>query len=61
MIMGIFLIIAGVLIAVFPALLSFIVAVFFIFWGAIFVYLSFHYRKVTHKFEDPFIDFFFRF
>lgn len=60
MILGIFFIVAGVLIALYPQLLAWIVALLLIFGGLFFIYLSFYYRRVSRKFEDPYIDFFFR-
>ena len=61
MILGVILIGSGLLIAVYPPLLSFIVASILIFSGIFFVYLGRRYRKVSRRFEDPFMDFFFRF
>lgn len=60
MALGILLILAGILIAVYPPLLSFIVAFVLIFAGIFFLYLGHHYKKISRKFDDPFIDFFFR-
>ncbi len=60
MVLGIILILAGVVIAIYPPLLSLIVASILIFTGIIFIYLSFYYKRISKKFEDPFIDFFFR-
>ncbi len=60
MLLGILLISAGILIAIYPPLLSLIIALVLIFSGASFVYLGYYYRKASKKFENPFIDFFFR-
>jgi len=60
MILGIFFILAGVLIAMFPQLLIWIVAIFLIFSGLSFIYLSFYYRRISRRFNDPYIDFFLR-
>ncbi|UCC95832.1 MAG: hypothetical protein JSW40_03560, partial [Candidatus Omnitrophota bacterium] len=60
MILGIILICAGILIALYPPLLSLIVALTFIFAGIFFIYLGYYYKKVSRRFHDPFIDFFFR-
>ncbi|UCG34946.1 MAG: hypothetical protein JSW17_05515 [Candidatus Omnitrophota bacterium] len=60
MLLGIILIGAGILIAIYPPLLSLIVALVLIFTGIAFVYLGYYYRKASKKFENPFIDFFFR-
>ena len=61
MIFGLGLILAGILILVFPQLLSFIVALFLIFLGTIMVSLTIHYRRTARRIEDPFWEFFFRF
>jgi len=60
MLLGIILIGAGILIAIYPPLLSLIVALVLIFTGISFIYLGYYYRKASKKFENPFIDFFFR-
>jgi Flp pilus assembly protein TadB len=60
MIPGIVLILAGILIAVYPPLLSLVVAFILIFTGISFMYLGYYYKKASKKFDDPFIDFFFR-
>lgn len=61
MLIGILFILAGILIALFPPLLSFIVAALLVFFGVIFLYLGYVYRKAARTHEDPFINFFFRF
>jgi len=58
MILGIILILSGILIAVYPPLLSLIVAFLLIFIGAIAVSMSYRYKRADKKFNDPFIDFF---
>ena len=60
MLLGSLLIMAGILIAIYPPLLSLIVALVLIFTGGSFIYLGYYYRKASKKFENPFIDFFFR-
>jgi hypothetical protein len=60
MILGLMLIVAGILIAVYPPLLSLIVAMVLIFWGVSILYLSHYYKKIARKFDDPYLDFFFR-
>lgn len=58
MFLGIVLIISGVLIALYPPLLSMIVAMLLILTG-IFVIITAHsYRKAQRHFKDPFVDFF---
>ena len=47
MLFGIFLIVAGILIAVYPPLLSLIVASFFILGGTFLVFLSYSYKKLS--------------
>ena len=60
MIAGIILITAGILIALFPPLLSIVVACILILLGIVFLYLGYYYKRVSRKFDDPFIDFFLR-
>lgn len=60
MVLGIILILAGILIAVYPPLLSLIVATVLIIFGIFFMYAGFQFKKMDRKFGDPFIDFFFR-
>ncbi len=61
MILGICLIIAGVLIAMYPPLLSIIVATILIMIGIAFTSVSYRYKKMRKHFENPFMDFFIRF
>ena len=61
MLFGFFLILCGILIAIKPVLLSFIVAFILIFAGIFFVLLGYYYKRISHKFDNPFIEFFFRF
>jgi len=61
MLFGFFLILCGILIAIKPVLLSFIVAFILIFTGIFFVLLGYHYKRISRKFDNPFIEFFFRF
>ena len=58
MIAGIILIISGIMIAVYPPLLSLIAAVLLIFAGAVLVSVSYRYRKNERRFDDPFLNFF---
>ncbi len=60
MVIGLIFILSGILIAIYPPLLSFIVASVLILVGIFFIYLGYHYRKIAKKFDDPFIDFFLR-
>ena len=60
MLLGIILIVCGVLIAVYPPLLSLIVATLFISAGVVTLIAGYRYRKMAKKFNDPFIDFFMR-
>jgi Flp pilus assembly protein TadB len=60
MILGLILIFAGILIAIYPPLLSLIVALILIFWGISILYISHYYKKISRKFGDPYLDFFFR-
>jgi len=61
MILGIILIVAGVLIAVYPPLLSIIVASVLILIGIGVTSISYRFKKMQKRFDDPFLDFFFRF
>ena len=61
MIVGIVLIVMGVLIAVYPALLSIIVAAFLLMVGVTLVSMSYHFKKIKHETDNPFVDFFVRF
>ena len=61
MIAGIFFIIAGILIALYPPLLSIIVATILIIIGISFVSISYRYKKIKKTVEDPFMNFFIRF
>jgi len=60
MVLGIILIIAGILIAVYPPLLALIVASILVFAGIFFIYLGYYYKKISRTFDDPFMNFFFR-
>jgi hypothetical protein len=61
MIIGIIFIVAGILIAIYPPLLSLIVASIIIFAGISFITISYHYKKLSKRFENPYVDFFIRF
>jgi Flp pilus assembly protein TadB len=61
MVFGILLIAAGILIAVYPPLLSWIVATVLIFAGMFLFLLGYYYRKMSRDFENPVVNFFFRF
>ncbi|MGB2598931.1 MAG: hypothetical protein WBB86_07070 [Candidatus Omnitrophota bacterium] len=58
MIAGIILILCGIMIALYPPLLSLVVAVLLISIGAILCAASFRYKKMSRQFDDPFVDFF---
>lgn len=61
MLAGMIFIFAGVLIALYPALLSFIVAGVLIFIGISLVSISYHYKKMSKHADNPLVDFFIRF
>jgi uncharacterized membrane protein HdeD (DUF308 family) len=61
MLAGILFIVAGVLIAVYPPLLSMIIAGMLIFIGITLLIIGYHYKKMAKHFENPYVDFFFRF
>ena len=61
MIVGICFIIAGILIALYPPLLSVVVAALLIFIGTTIMLISYRFKKMHKHFSDPFADFFIRF
>ena len=58
MLLGILLIIGGLLIALYPPLLSIIVAAILVSTGTILAVIGYRLKKTARKFDDPFIDFF---
>ena len=58
MLLGIILIICGLLIAVYPPLLSLIVAALLVSLGTIVLVMAYRYKKMAKSFDDPFLDFF---
>ncbi|MBD3426463.1 MAG: hypothetical protein GF409_04470 [Candidatus Omnitrophica bacterium] len=58
MALGIILIICGILIALYPPLLSLVVAVLLIFSGIVVTIMAYRYKKMARQFDDPFLDFF---
>ncbi len=60
MIIGVILIICGLLIAIYPPLLALIVAIFLIFAGILLAVIGYRYKKLSKRFDDPFINFFMR-
>ncbi len=61
MLLGIIFILAGILIAIYPPLLSFVVAGVLTFIGITLISISYHYKKFSKHIDNPFIDFFIRF
>jgi hypothetical protein len=61
MFIGILFILGGILIAIYPPLLSIIVAVFLISVGAILLSIHYYYRKASRDFDNPFMNFIIRF
>lgn len=61
MIAGVFMILLGVLIVAYPPLLSVLVASFFIFIGVSTMVASHYNRKLQKRYENPVVEFFFRF
>lgn len=61
MFFGICFIIAGLLIALYPPLLSIIVASLLIFIGVVLTTISWRFKKMRRHSNDPFADFFIRF
>ena len=60
MVPGTILILAGLLIAIYPPLLSIIVAMVLVLAGIFVFTVSYRYKKMAKKSDDPFIDFFMR-
>ncbi|MFO8053377.1 MAG: hypothetical protein R6U54_05435 [Candidatus Omnitrophota bacterium] len=60
MFLGIIFLLAGLLIAVYPPLLSLIVAAVLIILGVFSLYAGYQLKKMNRKSGDPFIDFFFK-
>lgn len=61
MLAGIILVVAGLLIAIYPPLLSLIVACLLILIGAFVMLSAYYHRKMAKRSENPVIDFVFRF
>ncbi len=61
MVAGIVLIIAGILLVLYPPLLSIIVALFLIFMGITFISIARFNRRHNRHFENPTIELFFRY
>jgi drug/metabolite transporter (DMT)-like permease len=61
MVAGIALILAGILMVIYPPLLSFIVAAFMIFAGVMAISIARFNRKHRRHFDNPTIEFFFRY
>lgn len=60
MLTGIILIVAGILIAIFPQLLSIIVAVFLISLGIVTLFVARDYRRVEKRHDSAVVDLIFR-
>jgi len=58
MVAGVIFILCGILIALYPPLLSMIVAVLLILMGAFLVMVGYRYKRSARSFDDPFLDFF---
>jgi len=61
MFLGGLFILAGILIAMYPPLLSFVVAGLLIFIGITLISISYHYKKISKHIDNPWVDFFIRF
>ena len=61
MLLGIMFILAGVLIAIYPPLLSFVVASLLILIGITLISISYHYKRISKHVDNPFVNFFVRF
>ena len=61
MLAGVLFIIAGIMIAIYPALLSIIVATILVFIGIAILAVSYQYKRMSKHFDNPYMDFFLRF
>lgn len=61
MVLGLFILILGLMIALFPALLSYLAAFFLITIGATILMVSFSLKKAHKSTKNPFINFIIRF
>jgi uncharacterized membrane protein HdeD (DUF308 family) len=61
MVAGIVLIVAGALLVIYPPLLSIIVAVFLVAAGSMVISIAYYNRKYHRHYENPTIEFFFRY
>ncbi|MDH3691437.1 MAG: hypothetical protein OEU36_18510 [Gammaproteobacteria bacterium] len=61
MIIGLILVTGGLLIAIFPPLLSLIVACFLMLLGLIMIFSAYYHRKLERRFDNPVAEFIFRF
>jgi uncharacterized membrane protein HdeD (DUF308 family) len=61
MLAGVILIVAGILLFVYPPLLSMIVAAFLIVTGVLAISVARYNRKYQRHFDNPTIEFFFRY
>lgn len=58
---GIVLILAGILIAVYPPLLSIVIAAFLVFCGVMVISIARYNRRYRRHFDNPTVDVFFRY
>ncbi|MGQ9693637.1 MAG: hypothetical protein ACUVWV_02710 [Thermodesulfobacteriota bacterium] len=61
MVIGIILVLAGVLIAIYPPLLSIIVALLLIFIGAFLIITSYRFKRLKRNIPNSYFDFFTRY
>ena len=60
MLLGVIVLLSGILIAIYPPLLSLIVAAILVFIGISLIAISYHYKKASKHIDNPFVDFFMR-
>jgi Flp pilus assembly protein TadB len=58
MVLGIILMFCAIMIALYPPLLSIIVAALLFMIGSFICIMGYRYKKMAKKFDDPFLDFF---
>ena len=61
MVLGVIFIMSGILIAVYPPLLSLVVAAVLILIGISLISISRYYKRTSRHIDNPFVDFFMRF
>ena len=61
MIVGVFLVVLGILIAIFPVLISYMIAFMLVMLGAVILMTSYRFKKMKTKVNNRVVDFLIRF